>query len=161
MKDGTTHLAYKAEHVVDLETGVILSAEIHQATESDSGTLEASLRNAQAHLKEAGTYRYIEEVAADKGYHKGEALQACGLLNGLGIRTYVPEPESKYERKWTNKSPLERKAVENNRRRMKRTYGKKLQRRRSEVVERTFARTCETGGARRMWLRGLESAKKR
>jgi transposase len=161
MKDGTTHLAYKAEHVVDLETGAILSAEIHQATESDSGTLEASLRTAQAHLKEAGTYRYIEEVAADKGYHKGEALQACGLLNGLGIRTYVPEPESKYERKWTDKSPLERKAVENNRRRMKRPYGKELQRRRSEVVERTFAHTCETGGARRMWLRGLESAKKR
>jgi transposase len=68
---------------------------------------------------------------ADKGYHKGEALQACGLLNGLGIRTYVPEPESKYERKWTDKSPLERRAIENNRRRMKRTYLKKLQRRRS------------------------------
>ena len=80
----------------------------------------------KAHLKEAGTYRYIEEVAADKGYHKGEALQACGLLNGLGIRTYVPEPESKYERKWTDKSPLERKAVENNRRRMKRKRNRRF-----------------------------------
>lgn len=90
----------RAEHLVDLKTGAILSAEIHQATESDSGTLEASLRTAQSHLKEAGTHRYIEEVAADKGYHKGEALQACGLLNGEGIRTYVPEPESKDNRNW-------------------------------------------------------------
>ena len=94
-------------------------------------------------------------MAAEKGYHKGEAFQACGLV----IRTYVPEPEPepKYERKWTDKSPLERKAVENNRRRMKWPYGKGLQRRRSEVVERTFAHTCETGGASRMWLRGLGS----
>ena len=87
MKYGTTHLAYKAEHVVDVETGAILSAKIHHATESDSGTPEASLPKAQTHLKEAGTYRYIEEVAADKVYHNGETLQAYGLLNGLGIRT--------------------------------------------------------------------------
>ena len=36
-----------------------------------------------------------------------------------------------------------------------------LQRRRSEVVERTFAHVCETGGARRSWLRGIERVAKR
>ena len=32
---------------------------------------------------------------------------------------------------------------------------------RSEYVERTFAHMCETGAARRSWLRGLEKIKKR
>ena len=44
---------------------------------------------------------------------------------------------------------------------MQRAKGKQLQRKRSELVERTFAHLCETGGARRTWLRGLEKVKKR
>ena len=28
MKDGTTHLAYKPEHAVDLDTGVVVAAEL-------------------------------------------------------------------------------------------------------------------------------------
>jgi hypothetical protein len=38
MKDGATHLAYKAEHVVDLETEAILVAEIYPATFHDRRT---------------------------------------------------------------------------------------------------------------------------
>jgi transposase len=37
MKDGRTHLAYKAEHVVDLQSDVILAAEIYPADHADSG----------------------------------------------------------------------------------------------------------------------------
>src|SRR5204863_2299580 len=47
MKDGTTHLAYKAEHVVDLDTEIIIAAEIYHATEADTQTLEDSLNAAQ------------------------------------------------------------------------------------------------------------------
>ena len=28
MKDGTTHLAYKPEHAVDLDTGAVVAAEL-------------------------------------------------------------------------------------------------------------------------------------
>ena len=42
MKNGTTRLAYKAEHVVDLETDVIVAARIHQATLGDTQTLPGS-----------------------------------------------------------------------------------------------------------------------
>src|SRR5438045_5503605 len=44
---------------------------------------------------------------------------------------------------------------------MGRAKGKALQRRRSEVVERTFAHVCETGGSRRSHLRGLVNVTKR
>ena len=43
----------------------------------------------------------------------------------------------------------------------RRVKGKRLQRLRSERVERSFAHVCETGGARRTWLRGLEKVNKR
>ena len=91
MKDGTTHLAYKAEHVVDLKTDVILSAEIYHADEADNATLPESLTKAQDHLEQAEIYRDIEKVAADKGYHKAETLARCEELGIRGITPYIPE----------------------------------------------------------------------
>jgi hypothetical protein len=44
---------------------------------------------------------------------------------------------------------------------VRRAKSKALQRRRSEVVERSFAHICDTGGARRSWLRGLVNVTKR
>lgn len=162
MKDGTTHLAYKAEHVVDLKTEAILAAEVYHADQADSATLIPSLERAQENLERADVVPDIQKVAADKGYYKAQTIAECGDLNGgLGIKTYIPEPDSKYERVWTDKPPGHQQAVCNNRRRTKREHGKRLQRRRSEVVERSFAHVCETGGARRMWSHGLENARKR
>ncbi len=162
MKDGTTHLAYKAEHVVDLKTEAILAAEVYHADQADSATLIPSLERAQENLERADVVPDIQKVAADKGYYKAQTIAECGDLNGgLGIKTYIPEPDSKYERVWTDKPEEQRSAVCNNRRRTKREHGKRLQRRRSEVVERSFAHVCETGGMRRMWSHGLENARKR
>jgi IS5 family transposase len=161
MKDGTTHLAYKAEHVVDLKTEVILAAEIYQANQADTATLTDSLASAQTHLDQAEIIRDIEKVAADKGYHKAETLADCEETGRYGIRAYIPEPDSRWERVWTDKPEAQRRAVYNNRKRTGRDYGKRLQRRRSEVVERTFAHTCDTGGARRTWLRGVLDIGKR
>jgi transposase len=90
MKDGRTHLGYKAEHVVDLDNEIILSATVHHGTQSDAGTLMESVVNAQRNVILAGSPEEIEEVSADKGYH-----------------------------------------------------------------------LCETGGARRTWLRGIEKVNKR
>jgi transposase len=161
MKDGTTHLAYKAEHVVDLKTEAILAAEIYHANQADTATLTESLTKAQANLEEAHIYQDIEKAAADKGYHAAETLAACEDVGSLGVKAYIPEPESKWQRVWTDKPFGYQRAVYNNRRRTRRDYGKQLQRRRSEVVERSFAHTCETGGARRSWLRQRENVGKR
>ena len=158
MKDGTTHLAYKAEHVVDLDSDLVLAAEIYPADRGDTRTLTDSVMTAQVHLKEAGSDATIDEVAADKGYHAAEAIETCDALN---VRTYIPEPRRRYESDWTDKPDEQRRAVVNNRRRVTRAKSKRLQRRRSEVVERTFAHICDTGGTRRSWLRGLVDVGKR
>jgi transposase len=159
MKDGTTHLAYKAEHVVDLETNAILAAEIYAGDHADSQTLEDSVNHAQTHLNEAQTGAEIKDVAADKGYHATEQLTV--LAEHTPYRTYIPEPELKHNRRWTDKPAEQKDAVYANRRRVKGERGRQMQRQRSEYVERTFAHVCETGGARRTWLRGMEKVQKR
>lgn len=158
MKDGTTHLAYKTEHTVDVESEFILDATVYYGDEGDADTLLQSLTSAQQNVDEAGSETTIEEAVADKGYHKNETLADCAEC---GIRTYIPEPESRYQRRWTDKPPEYKRAVTNNRRRMSRAKGKSLQRKRSELAERSFAHVCETGGARRTWLRSLEKVRKR
>ena len=55
IKDGTTHLGYKAEHVVDLDSGIILGAENYHRSAADTATLEVSLDMALIHLREAGS----------------------------------------------------------------------------------------------------------
>jgi transposase len=158
MKDGRTHLAYKAEHVVDLESQMVLAAEVYEANQGDTHTMVDSVMEAQTNLAEAGSEVRIEEVAADKGYHADATLE---LADDLALRTYIPEPKRKDDRVWTDTPDAYRRAVINNRRRMARAKGKRLQRLRSERVERSFAHVCETGGARRSWLRGLEDVTKR
>ena len=106
-------------------------------------------------------YRDIEEAVADKGYHANKTLADCRDWGCFGLRTYIPEPDSHYERRWTDKPPEYKEAVYANRRRMKGDRGKRLQKKRSELVERSFAHICETGGARRTCLRGLEKVNKR
>lgn len=157
MKDGRTHLGYKAEHVVDLKSEYLLSADVVHGTDSDSQTLAPSVVLAQINLVRAGSEAEIQEVAADKGYHANQTLVDC---EELGVRTYIPERETG-RRRWTDKEPETEQAFRNNRRRVRREKGKRLQRLRSELLERSFAHVCETGGARRTWLRGLEKINKR
>jgi transposase len=149
MKDGRTHLAYKAEHVVDLQSELILAAEVYHADQADQHTLVDSVMEAQVHLAEAGVEATIEEAAAIE------------LAEALDLRTYIPEPERTHESRWTDKPPELKRAVYANRRRTKRPKSKRLQRLRSERVERSFAHVCETGGARRTWLCGIEKVRKR
>jgi len=158
MKDGTTHLAYKTEHAVDVQSDLILSAAVYAADEADPATLPQTLALAQTNLVLAGSEVEIRDVAADKGYHSNENLAWC---DSMGVRTYIPERESPYGRRWTDKSPQEQAAVYKNRRRVRGKRGKALGRLRSEYVERSFAHVCETGGARRSRLRGLLNVAKR
>ena len=157
MKDGTTHLAYKAEHVVDLDSEFVLAATVHPADQADSATLVDSILSAQVNLVLAGSDQEIEEAVADKGYHKAQTLAECEEWD---TRTYIPEPKRK-KSKWQGKPASWRKATMANRRRVKGARGKRLQKKRSELVERSFAHVCETGAGRRAWLRGQENVGKR
>lgn len=158
LKDGRTHLAYKAEHVVDLESDLILAAEIRPTDHGDAQTLCDSVLKAQENLQQAEVETRIEETAADKGYHSAGTIELC---DALGLRTYIPEPKHAHDRTWTDKAPELQRAVYENRRRMRRAKGKRLGRLRSERVERSFAHVCDSGGIRRSWLRGLVDVTKR
>ena len=105
----------------------------------------------------AGSEQEIEEAVADKGYHKAETVAECEDWN---TRTYIPEPEGR-EYNWEDKPQAWRQATLRNRRRVTGQRSKRLQRLRSELVERSFAHVCETGGGRRTWLRGLVKVRKR
>ena len=116
------------------------------------------MTEARVNLSEAGIDVDIKEAVADKGYHATDTLE---LADSLGIRTYIPEPKRRGKRNWQGVPEEKRLAVINNRRRTRRARSKRLQRLRSERVERSFAHVCETGGARRSWLCGIEKVQKR
>lgn len=157
MKNGDTHLAYKAEHAVDLKTEMVVAAQIYHADKADSETLIETLYAAQENVLEAGSEQIIEETVEDKGYHSADTVTGCTEAE---IRTYIVEPKRKRQT-WTDKPEGQQEAVYANRRRCKGARGRQLQRWRSERVERTFAHICETGGARRSWIRGLLEVTKR
>ena len=159
MKDGRTHLKYKAEHAVDLETQVIVATEVYHGDVGDTQTIEDTVYAAQTHLNEAETDCEIEEVVADKGYHSEDSLRRLQCESSW--RTYIPEGKRKTPRKWKKKAAEKEWAYRRNRRNTLGNRGRQLQRDRSEQVERSFAHTCDTGGARRTWLRGLEKVQKR
>jgi transposase len=155
MKDGRTHLAHKAEHAVDLESGAVVAITLQPADLGDTTTVHATLKEAQANA-ELINERGVEEAVLDKGYHSGEVLID---LHQDGVRSYIPEPDRGI-RNWDGKE-LEKKRVEANRRRTQGERGKVLQRLRSEHVERSFAHMYETGGMRRVHLRGRKNILKR
>jgi transposase len=156
MKDGRTHLAYKAEHAVDLETEAIVAPLVTHADRSDPDSAPLTLSLAAAHLVLAGHAEKVEEAVLDKGYHDNRLLAQCAER---GVRTYIPERRQKV-RRWTDKPAAQQAAFRANRRRVRGEKGRRLNRWRSERCERTFAHVCETGGGRRTWLRGLEDVSK-
>jgi transposase len=156
MKDGRTHLAYKAEHAVDLASEAIVATTVTFADKSDPQTGPVTLSLAEANLVLAGSETKIAEAVMDKGYHDN------GLLTGLaerGVRTYIPERRQK-TRHWTDKPVEQEQAFRANRQRVCGKKGRRLNRWRSERCERTFAHVCETGGGRRAWVRGQTNVSK-
>jgi len=156
MKDGRTHLAYKAEHAVGLQSEAIVAAAVTFADKSDPQSAPVTLDLAEANLVLAGSRTVIEEAVMDKGYHDNRLLVD---LAARDIRTYVPERRQK-SRCWTNKPAEYEQAFRANRRRVRGNKGRRLNRWRSERCERTFAHVCETGGGRRSWLRGQTNVSK-
>jgi len=160
MKDSRTHLAHKAEHAVDLQTGAVVAVTLQGADEGDTTTIEQTLVEAAEQLEQAAaadeTVEELSEAVTDKGYHSNAVLTA---LAEIEVRSYVSEPK-RGRRKWGGRE-RERKAVYANRRRIKGERGKRLLRLRAEKVERSFAHCYETGRLRRTHLRGRENILKR
>jgi transposase len=161
MKDGRTHLAHKAEHAIDLETGAIVGVTVQGADEGDTATIQETLPEAAEQLEAVAAVTddavaVIEEVVADKGYHSRTTVYD---LETLDIRTYISEPD-RGPQSWTDQD-AERHAVYANRRRIRGTRGKRLLRRRGELLERPCAHLYETGGLRRAHVRGHENVLKR
>ena len=121
MKDGRYHLKYKAENAVDLETEIIVAAEVYHGNRGDTSTIEDTVNAAQTNLREAETGCQVEEVVADKGYH-GELI-LDQLQNESQVRTYIPEPKQQHNRVWTDKSPRRQASYRRNRRNAKETFG--------------------------------------
>jgi transposase len=158
MKNGTTHFAYKAEHAVDVESDLVVAAEIYQADDPDTDTVLATATAAREQLEAVASKHTGAELLGDKGYHKAETLDL--LEHAVGMRPYIPEPQRAHQRVWTDKPPEYRAAVYRNRRRVRDARGRRLSRLRSEYAERSFAHLCVTGATRRLWLRGHENVAK-
>jgi transposase len=166
MKDGSTHFAYKAEQAVDLDTGAIVAITTHGGATGDTTSMEATLPEAGWAIAnqidtpaQHGEYKVheqgMQEVVTDKGYHSDSSLQT---MAEVGVRSYVPAP--KQERNWEGK-PSEKALYLANQRRVTGERGKRLLKRRGEFLERPFAHQYETGGMRRLHVRGLKNVAKR
>jgi transposase len=157
MKDHRTHLAHKAEHAVDLETGAIVAVTIQDADEGDTTTsIETLIEAAEQVEAVAPDGEGVREVVADKGYHSNQVMVD---LEAVGVRSYVSEPD-RGRRKW-DEHPEARGPVHRNRRRIRGARGKRLLRLRGEYLERPFAHLYDTGRMRRVHLRGHENILKR
>src|ERR1700737_868600 len=170
MKDGSTHMAHKAEHAVDLSSGAVLAVTVQGADQGDTTTIHQTLAEAGEAVAELIEHeaetapaeepkvnlKGVEEVVADKGYHSGAVVQD---LHAVGCRSYIPEPE-RGRRNWKGKQD-EQRQVYANRRRVQGARSKQLQRKRSELTERSMAHMYETGGMRRVHLKGRDNILKR
>ncbi len=162
MQDGSTHLARcfvpkdKAESAVDLDTGVILAAEITPANIADSASVVDTLDVAIATVIDVTGEDRVQEAVADKGYCKLQTLSDCVDHE---IATTFSEPKVHGERRWHDKPDSHKTAFDDNHVRVTSAEGKAILRRRGEVVERTFAHLCETGGRRRVTVRGMGKVK--
>jgi transposase len=156
MKDGRTHLAHKAEHAVDLETGAVVAVTVQDADEGDTATSIETLIDAAEHVETVVPDGEIKEVVADKGYHGNQVMVD---LEAVGVRSYISEPD-RGRRNWKDHVEA-REAVYRNRRRIRGARGKRLLRQRGERLERPCAHLYETGRMRRVHLRGHDNIRKR
>jgi transposase len=159
MKDGRTHFSYKAEHAVDVETDLVVAAEIYAGDTADGDSVLMTVQSAQDNLTAIGSEQPVQDVLGDKGSHRIESIAVLGEVHG--VRTYIPERQDGVRHNWRERPVGDKAAFYGNRRRVTGKRGRALSRLRSEFSERSFAHTCETGGARRTWLRGTVNVAKR
>lgn len=159
-KDGATDMIYKPEVVADLETGVLVGAEVLPGDQADPQGVTTRLLEAQQTINAARGQPLdtltMESATADKGYYAVPELQS---LQHEEIQTVMRDPV--INRRLDKLEQPEQQAVQAARRSTNSPLGKKLLRRRGMHLERPFAHILDCGGMRRATLRGLENLSKR
>lgn len=166
MKDGRTHMGHKLEHAVDMDSGAIVAITVAGGTVGDTTTVGETTERAAENLEVVAANASIKtrsimansiaEVVADKGYHSNGVVEFFG---DAAIRTYIAEPK-RGRRKWMCDLAT-RNSVHGNRRRIRGDKGRRLMKKRGELIERSFAHSLVSGGARRAHVRGHEKILKR
>ena len=159
-KDGATDMIYKPEAVVDLDTGAIVQAQVHNGDQADHKEMATRVLEAQQNINQAAGEKLdtltVNTVTSDKGYYAVNELQT---LQQEDIRTVIADPID--NRRLDKLETDQKKAVQAARRSVKSKSGKDLLRRRGMHIERSFAHILDCGGMRRTTLRGWENLNKR
>jgi len=159
-KDGATDMIYKPEHVVDLDTGAIIDANILEGDKGDTDGLEERIIDAQVRLNDISDdpteNEMVETITADKYYFNTEKITE---IQNYGISTIIPDKD--YNRNLDKLTDEEQISVESAKQAVKSEPGKALLRRRGMYVERSFAHVLDCGGSRRTKLRGTVNNQKR
>jgi transposase len=114
MKNGSTHLAHKAEHAVDMDSGAVVAVTLQAADLGDTTTVHETLaeagmavaelveRDAELHPEDEPKVNVdgIEELVADKGYHSGAVVEWVGENE---VVSYIPERKQAGKRNWDGK----------------------------------------------------------
>lgn len=159
-KDGATDMIYKPEHVVDLESGAIVVAQVLPGDAADSQGTAERLLEAVGALAEVDPKASIEELgeeaAGDEGYF---ALAEIAELQRCGIRAVFADPHAGRRRK--DAPAQDKRVLQRARRAVQSKSGKALLRRRGQHVERAFCHILDHGGLRRATLKGYANLSKR
>jgi len=160
-KDGATDMVYLPEHTVDLDTGVIVQAQVLPGDHRDSEDLSERVIEAVVSVQVAqGTTdpeAVPETLTGDKGYF---SLEEIGRLQELTLKTVISDPH-RDQRRWDKLSSAQRQTLARAQRSTGSKYGRALLRKRGQHIERSFAHVLDAGGMRRATLRGLENLNKR
>jgi transposase len=165
LKDGRTHMAYKLENAMDIESRITVAAEVHTADQGDPQTIGKTLLSADEIVMNAGVKGGIDDVIVDRGYHGDAVLEE---MDRKGYRAYIAEPK-RGKRNWKSQRRREgdeiverrKRVFYANRRRSRSLSGRSLQKKRAEYPERGFAHLKRTGGLARVFVRGKREVTKK
>ena len=159
-------MLYKPEHIVDLDTGAVVSAEVRLADQADTTDLAervmASVALVETQREEALAAQEKTVPAAprtltgDKGFYSVTELE---VLQECGLKTVISDPLR--GRRVDQLAAPQRAVVRRARQAAQSRYGKDLLRRRGMHIERSFAHLLDCGGMRRATLRGQTNLEKR
>ena len=163
-KHGACDMLHKPEHMVDLDSGAIVAAEVRPGDAGDSEDLSTRVievaelvEDLHGQDPEQGASR-VKSLTTDKGFH--DPAELAIIQHELGVRTIIGDAHAP-RRKLARLEPEARAAVRKAARAVASQSGKALLKRRGEMIERSFAHVLDSGGQRRTTLRGLANINKR
>ena len=154
---GKTDLIYKPEHSVDMDSGVIIQAQLVEADRADSVALPQRIESVQKCLERLELAQKIKAVVADSNYH---SLPNVCELQEAGLKVVIPDAYAA-KRKEELLTKAERQALRKAHQSHQSKTGRQLMRRRGQHIERSFAHILDCGGMRKATLRGRVNLQKR